>query len=172
MLNKAINISDKKMAYAGAKLGVAGVFGYSLVVMLYVIVRSSVSICNSMPKGERSNILLQNGFSIAYSVAVFSILMAFISSVAGAIAGVILKKAFQYFNPCFIYRKALVISCVTAFATLSIWYLLLHTLLKNWMTFYNPETFTFWFLAPAVICSAVCITGGSKLNTMLKREVP
>jgi hypothetical protein len=171
MQNKAINISNKNVAYGCAKLAVAAVFAYPLVVMLYAIIRSSVTICNSMPSGERNNILLQNGFSIAYSVAVFSILMAFISSIAGAIAGVILIKAFQYFNPYCIYRKAIVISCATAFAALSILYLLLHTLLKNWMTLNNPETFTFWFLVPAAFFLSVCITGGSKLNTMLKKEL-
>ena len=92
MANKKINISNKKVAYAGAKLAVAGVFSYSLIIMLYAIIRSTITICNIMPTGERNNILMQNGFSIAYSVAVFSILMALLSAISGAIAAVIFKK--------------------------------------------------------------------------------
>jgi hypothetical protein len=168
MANKTINISNKKIAYAAAKLAVAGVFSYSLVVMLYVIIRSSVTICNSMPSGERNNILMQNGFSIAYSVAVFSILMALLSAISGAIAGVIFKKFLQYFNPNFSNRKAIGISCLTAFVTLIIMYLLLHALLKDWMTFNYIETFSFWFLMPAIIYVGACIIGGSKLNKILK----
>jgi hypothetical protein len=171
MLNNTINISNKKVAYAGAKLATAAVLGYSLLVMLYAIIRSSITICNIMPSGERSNILLQNGFSIAYSVAIFSILMALFSAISGAIAGVILKKGFQHFNPNFSNRKAIVISCITAFATLAIMYLLLYGLLKDWVTFNYIETFSFWFLVPAIIYVAACIIGGSKLNKILYTRI-
>ncbi|MFM9910773.1 MAG: hypothetical protein ACKVOW_15650 [Chitinophagaceae bacterium] len=169
MANKKINISNKKVAYAGAKLAVAAVFSYSLIIMLYAIIRSTITICNIMPVGERNNILMQNGFSIAYSVAIFSLLMALLSAISGAIAGVIFKMVLQYFNPNFGNRKAIVISCITAFATLVILYLLLYALLKNWMTFTYIETFSFWFLLPAVIFFGLCIIGGSKLNKGLNK---
>ena len=164
MLNNIINISNKKVAFTGAKIAIAGVFGYAALVMLYAIIRSSITIYHIMPSGQRTTILLQNGISIAYSVAVFSILMALLSSLSGAIAGVILKKALQYFNPNFIKRKAIVIICITAFTILTIMYLLMYALLKNWMTFNYIETFAFWFLMPAVIFFTVCILGGIKLN--------
>lgn len=164
MLNNIINTSYKKVAYAGAKVAVAGVFSYAVLVMLYAIIRSSVTIYNIMPNGEASNILLLNGVSIAYSISIFSILMALLSSLSGAIAGVILKKALQYFNPNFIKRKAIALSCITAFAILTIMYLLMYALLKNWMTFEYIQTFTFWFLLPAIIFFTVCIVGGIKLN--------
>ena len=164
MLNSIINISNKKVAFAGAKIAIAGVFGYAALVMLYAIIRSSITIYNIMPYGEASNILLLNGFSIAYSISIFSILMALLSSLSGAIAAVILKKALQHFNPNFIKRKAIVIICITAFTILTIMYLLMYALLKNWMTFNYMETFAFWFLLPAIIFFIVCIVGGIKLN--------
>ena len=167
MLNNTINISNKNVAYAGAKIAVAGVFGYALLVMLYAIIRSSITIYNIMPSWERSNILLANGFSIAYSIAVFSLIMALLSAIVGSIAGVILKKVLQYFNPNFINRKTIVISCITSIVILTIIYLLMYALLKNWMTFNYIETFSFWFLVPAAIFLAVYIIGGSKLNKVL-----
>ena len=170
MLNNTINISNKKVAYAGSKIGIAGVFGYSALVMLYAIIRSSITIYHIMPSGQRTTILLQNGISITYTIAVFSILMALLSSLSGAMAGVILKKALQYFNPNFIKRKAIVISCITAFAILAIMYLLMYALLKNWITFNYIESFSFWFLMPAVLFFGVCVIGGSKLNKVLYAE--
>ena len=169
MVIKKINITNKWVAYNGAITGVAAVFAYALLVMMYAIIRSSITIYNIMPNGERSNILLANGFSIAYSVAVFSLIMALLSSLSGAIAGVFLKKILQYFNPNFTNRKAIIISCITAFSLLIIMYLLLYTLLKNWMTFNYIETFSFWFLIPAVIYIGVCIVVGRKLNRALKK---
>jgi hypothetical protein len=167
MTSNAANISNKKVAYASAKIAIAAVFGYALFVMLYAIIRSSITIYDIMPGGERTNILLLNGFSIAYSVAIFSLLMGLLSCISGAMAGVIIKKALQYFNPNFINMKAIFISCVTAVVTLTIMYLLLYSLLKNWMTFNFIETFSFWFLLPAIIYVVACIIGGSKLNKLL-----
>lgn len=169
MLNKTENITNKSVAYKGGELAVAGVFGYSLVVMLYAIIRSSLTIYNIIPSGERTDILINNGFSIAYSVAVFSILMALLAFISGAIAAIILKNALQYFNPNYNIRKAIVISCITAFATLVTMYLLLYALLKNWMTCNYMETFSFWFLLPAAIYVGACIIGGEKLNRILNK---
>ncbi len=157
------------MAYNGALTGVAAVFTYSFAVMIYAIIRSSITICNIMPNGERSSILLANGFSIAYSVAIFSLLMALPSCGAGAIAAIIFKKMLLYFNPNFVYTKAIIIGWVIAFGMLMIIYLLLYFLLKNWMTFNYIETFSFWFLLPAVIFFGVCIIGCSKLNKALNK---
>ncbi|CAN5442197.1 hypothetical protein BH10BAC2_BH10BAC2_36330 [soil metagenome] len=167
MLNKKINITNKSVALNGAVLAVAAVFTYSLIVMIYVIIRSSATIYSIMPGGERSNILLANGFSIAYSVAIFSLLMALLSSAGGAVAALILKKSLLGFNAQFNFTKAVVISSITASAWLIMMYLLLYTLLKEWMTFDYAGTFLFWFLFPAAIFFAVSIVGGSKLNKIL-----
>ena len=99
MEKSKLNISNKTVAYNGAVVAVATVFAYSIIVMIYAIIRSSVTICSIMPKVERNTILLANGFSVAYSVAIFSLLMAVFSSAAGAVTGVILKKLLLYFNP-------------------------------------------------------------------------
>ncbi len=167
MINNAIHISNKKVAYASAKIAIAAVFGYALLLMLYAIIRSSFTIYSIMSSGERSNILILNGISIAYTVTIFSLIMALLSSILGAIAGVLLKKTLQYFNPKFINRKAIIISCIVAFVALIIMYLLLYALLKNWMTFNYIETFLFWFLFPAVIFFIDCIIGGRQLNRIL-----
>jgi hypothetical protein len=169
MINKAIDISNKAVAYSSAKIAIAVVFGYSLCVMLYAIIRSSITIYSIMPSGERSNILLSNAFSIAYSVAIFSLLMGLFSSVSGAIVGVILKNIQQYFNPKFSKRKAIIISCCTALTTLIMLYLVLHWLLNDWMTFNYIETFSFWFLLPAIIYVGACIIGAGILNRVLKK---
>ena len=167
MLNSKKNISNKTIAYNGATVAVAAVFAYSMIVMIYTIIRSSATICSIMPTGERNTILLANGFSVAYSVAVFSLLMAILSAITGAIAAIILKETLQYFNPNFIQKKAIVISCITAFVTLIILYLLLHALLKDWMTFNYMETFSFWFLIPAIIYVGAYIITGIKLTKVL-----
>jgi hypothetical protein len=169
MANKKIYISNKSVAYNGAITGVAAVFIYSLVVMIYAIIRSSLTIYNIMPSGERSNILLANGFSIAYSVAILCLLMALLSSVVGAVTAVILKKSLLCFNPQFNFTKAVIVSSITALVWLIMMYLLLYALLKEWMTFDYVETFAFWFLFPAVIFFLVCVVGGSKLNEVLNK---
>lgn len=165
------NISNRAVAYKGAIVAIAATFAYSMIVMIYTIIRSSATICSIMPTGERNTILLANGFSVAYSVAVFSLLMAILSSLAGLVAAVILKKSLLYFNPRFNFRKAVLISCITSFALLILTYLLFYTLLKDWMTFNYAETFSFWFLFPAIIFFAACIIGGSKLNKILDTGV-
>lgn len=164
MLKNKTNISNKIAAMNGATVAVAAVFAYSMIVMIYSIIYSSATIYNIMPMGERNTIIWANGISVAYSVAVFSVILALISSLAGAITAVILKKLLLYFNPKFSFRKAVLINCITAFALLIILYLILYALLKDWMTFNYFETFLFWFLFPAAIFFSVCVIGGSKLN--------
>lgn len=171
MLNNKTNISNKTVAYNGATVAVFVVFAYSMIVMIYSIIRSSATIYSIMPNGERNTIIVVNGFSIAYSIVIFSIFMAVLSSVTGAVSAVFLKKSLLYFNPQFNFRKAILISCTTALALLILIYLLLYALLKDWMTFNYPETFLFWFLFPAAIFFAVCIIGGSKLNKILNTWV-
>ena len=167
MLKSKINICNKSIALDGATVAVAAVFAYSIIVMVYSFIRSSATIYSIMPVGERNSILWANGISIAYSVAVFSVLLASISSVTGAITAVILKKLLLYFNPQFNNKKNVFISCITALALLTLLYLLLYALLKDWMTFNYYETFLFWFLFPAAIFFLVCVVGGSKLNKVL-----
>jgi hypothetical protein len=162
------NISNRDVAYNGALLSVAAVFGYSMLVMMYTVIRSSATIYSIMPIRERNTILLATSFSIAYSVAIFSLLMALLSSLAGAAVAVILKKLLLYLNPRFSFRKAIIVSCMTALVLLILIYILAYALLKDRMTFNYTETFLFWFLVPAVIFFAVCIIGGSKLNKVYK----
>ena len=171
MLNIKSNISNKAVAYNGAIVAVAAVFAYSIIVMIYVIIRSSATIYSIMAIGERNTILLANGFSIVYSVAIFSLLMAVLSTMGGAIAAVILKKSLLYFNHQFNFKKAILISCITALAMLITIYILFYGLLKERMTSNYVETFSFWFLFPAFIFFGVCAIGGSKLNKALDTEV-
>jgi hypothetical protein len=167
MEKSKLNISNKTGAYSGAVVAVATVFAYSMIVMIYVIIRSSVTIYGIMPEAERNMILLTNDFSVAYSVAIFSLLMATLSSVAGSVAAVILKKSLQYFNPRFNVKKAILISCISALAMLVLTYILFYAFLKALMTFDYVETFLFWFLFPSAFFIAVSMIGGSKLNKIL-----
>lgn len=164
-------ISDKRVACNGALIAVAAVFAYSIIVMIYIIIRSSATIYGIMPAGDRNSILLTNGFSIAYSIVVVSLIMAGFSSLAGFTGAIVLKKSLSYFNPQFNSGKAVLISCITASLLLVIIYLILFSLLKDWMTVNYPEPLSFWFLFPAFICFGVCIIGGSKLNKHLAREI-
>ncbi|ULQ51774.1 hypothetical protein [Flavihumibacter fluvii] len=161
-------VTNLQVACNGALLTIASIFFYSMVVMLYVVIRSSHTIYTIMEPGERSGILLANGFSIAYSVAVFSVLMAIISSVAGAVGAIALKKLQLYFNPAFNSPKAVFISCIVAILLLAVIYVVLHILLRERITFQYPETLLFWFVFPAVICFVVSILGGSALNNALR----
>ena len=162
------NNPNKTVAYNGAIIAIAAVFGYSIIMMIYTLIRSSATIYCIMPTGHRTTILLNNAFSVAYSVLIFSLLMAAISSIAGAIAAIILRKLLLYFNPLYDFKKALLINFFTAVAMLILMYLLFYALLKDWMTFDYAETFLFWFLFPAAIFMAVCITGAGKLNHVLR----
>ncbi len=162
------NISNKAVAYNGAIVAIAATFAYSMIVMIYTIIRSSATIYSIIPKGERTTILLANGFSVGYSVAFFSLLVAFFSSIAGFIMAIIMKRSLHHFNPLFNFRKAILISCITALTMLIFLYLLFYALLKDLMTFNFAETFLFWFLFPAAIFFAACIIGGIKLNKGLK----
>jgi hypothetical protein len=168
-MNKDIvNISNKRIAYYGVIIAVATVFFYSLIVMIYVIIRSSLTIYKILLSEERTIILLQNSISIAYSIAVFSILMAIISSIVGMITAIILKKSFLYFNPKFNKRNALLISGIIAISISGVIYFVLRISLKDWMTFNYFEPFLFWFLIPAILFLIVSLVHGNKLNKIFK----
>ena len=171
MLKSKINISNKIIALNGATIAVASVFAYSIIIMIYAIIRSSATIYGIMPMGERISILWANSISVAYSVAVFSMILALVSSISGAIAAVILKNLLLYFNPKLFFNKTVLISCITASGLLLIVYLLLYALLKDWMTFNYFETFSFWFLFPAGFFFSACVIGGIKLNKVLNTRV-
>ncbi len=168
MNNNSPNTSNKSVAYIGAFVATAAVFFYSLAIMIYTVIRSSSTIYSIMPQGERASILWANGISVAYSIAVFSLLMAAISALIGIISTIILKKLLLYFNPQFDVKKAIVISFMTALTGVIIIYLLLFALLKDWMTLNYIETFSFWFLMPASIYLMASIIGGRQLNRVLK----
>lgn len=168
MSNNLSNISNKKVAYNGALVGIAAVFGYSLVAAIYVVIRSSSTIYSIVPQEERTSIIMANGFSVVYSIAIFSLLMAAFSAILGAVSAVILKKILLYFNPEFNVKKAILISFITALIGVIIIYFILFALLKDWMTFNYVEPFSFWFLLPAAIFMSVCMIGGSYLNRYLK----
>ncbi len=157
-------ISNKSAAYNGALIAVAGVFAYSLVVMLYVIIRSSASICDIMPSSERSTILWTNGFSIAYAVAVFALVMAIVSSAAGAVAGIIVRKVLLWLNPQLHFSKAILISSIISLVLLLLLYLLLYILFKKRITPQYAGTFLFWYIFPAVIFFIAVLISGAKLN--------
>ena len=120
-----------------------------------------------MPPGENTGILFANGFAVAYSIAAFSIVMATISSVAGAVAAIVLKRSLLHFNPKFNSQKAAMISFTIAALFLAVMYILLKIFLKDRMSFQYPETFLFWFVFPAVICFVVSIITGHALNKEL-----
>lgn len=162
-----LHISDKEVAFYGATIAVAGVFGYSIIVMIYTIIRSSGTILSIMPIHERNTILFINGFSVAYSITVFSLIMAGFSAVIGVLTAVILKKSLLHFNPFFYSRSSIFISSFIALTVLTIIYLTLYGLLKEYFTFYFPQTFVFWFIFPALIFLGSCIYGGFKLNQFL-----
>jgi hypothetical protein len=170
MNENIVNISNKRIAYYGAIIAVTTVFFYSLIVMIYVIIRSSLTIYEILLSEERTITLLQNSISIAYSIAVFSILMAIISSIIGMITAIILKKSFIYFNPKFNKKNALLISGIIALLISGVIYFLLRITLKDWMTFNYIEPFMFWFLLPAAIFLGICITLGSYFNGCLKLQ--
>ena len=163
MENKT-TISNQTVAYNGMLVAVAAVFAYSILVMLYVIIRSSTTIYSIMPIGERGSILFASGFSVAYSVTIFSLSMAVFSLVIGFLVAIVLKKLLLYFNPVHDFRKALLVSCTIALVTTMIIYFLLRILLNDWMTYNYIETFLFWLLFPAIIFFVVCVIGGIKMN--------
>ena len=164
MNENSINISNKRVAFYGASIAVATVFFYSLAVMIYVIIRSSLTIYEIATLEVKTSIILQNGISVAYSIVIFSILMAIISSILGSITAIILKKSIRYFNPNYENRKSILISGIIAVLANSIVYISLRTMLRDWMTFHYIETFLFWFLLPSLLFFMACIIGGKQLN--------
>ncbi|WP_336518174.1 hypothetical protein [Pollutibacter soli] len=163
-------ISNKTAAYNGALIAVAGVFAYSFAVMLYTIIRTSVSICSIMPSPERSKILWASGFSVAYSVGVFSFLMAMVSSMAGAVAGVILRRVLLWLNPDVHLSKSILISSIVSLVLLLLLYLVLYILLKERITLQYAGTFLFWYVFPAVIFFIAVLIGGAVFSNSLMKE--
>jgi hypothetical protein len=172
MLKEAGYISSKQIARYGAMIAVAAVFAYSLAVMLYVIARSSFTIGTIMPEGERGEILWANAVSVAYSVAVFSLIMAVLSLPVGVATALLLKKATLVYNGGHSRKKAIRIGAFTALGLLFIIYRSLYFLLKARMTFEYAETLLFWFLFPALIFLSVCVWGAVKLNRILNGSFP
>lgn len=170
-MKRKVTISNTAVAYNGALVAIAAVFAYSILVMIYVIVRSSATIYSNMPTGERVSILFASSFSVAYSVAVFSLLMTVFSSVVGFIVAIALKNFLLYFNPLHNFIKALLLSGIIALATVTLIYFLLRTLLKDWMTYSYIETFLFWFLFPAILFAIICIISGIKLNKLFRTNI-
>ncbi len=164
MNNNLSIISNKKVAYNGALVGIAAVFGYSLVVAVYVVIRSSSTIYSIVPQEEKTSIIMANGFSMVYSIAIFSLLMAVFSAIIGAVVAIVSIQLLLYFNPEFNFKKAILISFITALIGVIIIYFMLFAVLKDWMTFNYIEPFLFWFLIPAAIFVGVCIVGGRQLN--------
>ncbi|MFZ1785999.1 MAG: hypothetical protein WAU23_12415 [Ferruginibacter sp.] len=170
MKNSRSTISNRWVATKGATITIAATFVYSIIIMIYVTIRSSATIYSIMPAGERSGILLANGFSVAYAVAIFSMIMALISSIAGAITAIIFRKLVLFFNPKYQAQKAVLISSAATLSLVAVMYIVLHVLVKNRMTFQYPETFLFWFVFPAIICFVTGVIGGIALNRKI-REV-
>jgi hypothetical protein len=164
------SFNNINIGYYGALISTAAIFLYALVVMIYVIVRSSNFIFSAMPAGERAGIMVANGFAVAYSVAVFSIVMAIVSSAVGATSAIIIKWSLVRFNNKSDMQRAVFMSGAVAMMVLVIVYIILRTLLKGWMTWQYPETLFFWFGIPAVLFFGACVVGGTKLNELLKRE--
>jgi hypothetical protein len=164
-------ISNRKAACNGALVAVAAVFAYSLAVMFYAIIRSSATIYNIMPYSEQSTILWTNGSSIAYAVVVFSLLMSAPSVLAGAVAGVILRKVLLWLNPQLHFIKTILISSSTALVLLLLLYLLFYMLLKERITLQYAETFLFWYAFPAIIFFIAVVISGVELNNyFIKRK--
>jgi hypothetical protein len=170
MNENPINTSNKRLAYFGAIIAITTVFFYSLIVLIYIIIRSSLTIYEIMLSEVKLAILLENAISMGYSIAVFSIIMAIISSLVGIVTAIILKKSLSYFNPKCLNRKAKIISGITAILIACLIYLLLRFTLKDWMTFNYIEPFLFWFLIPAILFLIFSIVGGSQLNGLLKLQ--
>ena len=164
MNKNIINISNKRVAFYGAIIAVSTVFFYSLMVMIYVVIRSSLTIYEILLSEVRTLTLLQSGISVAYSIAIFSMLMAIISSIIGIITANILKKTIRYFNPNFKNRKSILISGIIAVLAISVVYISLRMMLKDWLTLDYIETFLFWFLLPSLLFFIACIIGGKQLN--------
>lgn len=146
---------------------IAAVFIYSLITLIYVLIRTSHTIFNNLPNGEQTAILWQNGISVIYTISIFSIVMAIISGIISGITALIIKKLFHYFNAKFNYKKAIFISILTALIMILIIYSILHTGLKHWMTFDNIKPFLFWFLIPSTLFLIITLIGGYKLNKKL-----
>ena len=167
MKSNSINISNKNVAYTCAVHIIAAVFIYSLITLIYVLIRTSHTIFNSLPNGDRTAILWQNGISVIYTISIFSIVMAIISGIISGITAVIVKNLLHYFNAKFNYKKSIFISILTVFIIILIVFSILHIILNDWMTFDNIEPFLFWFLIPASLFLIVTIIGGFKLNKKL-----
>jgi hypothetical protein len=162
------NISNKKLAFCGAMFASATVLFYSIIVAIYVLIRSSSTIYNVILTGDKILTLVENGISVIYSIAIFSIIMAIISSIIGVAAAIILKKSLLYFNPHFNNKRAILITGLTSIVILSLIYLVLHFLLKALMTLSYVESFLFWYLFPAILFLIVSIVSGKKLNELFK----
>jgi hypothetical protein len=158
------NLTNKKLAFDGALISVACIFFYAQLVMLYVVTRSSVSILSAMGKGEWEGILLANGVSLIYSVAVISVLVSLISSLIGAAAALLLGKALLRLNPSGDSIRALIISFLLSVLLIISVYILIDLFLIPHMRSRYPEAFLFWIAFPSLIFIVSNLIGGMALN--------
>ncbi len=167
MKSPANNISDGRLAAKGAILTTAAIFIYSLIVLLYVVLRTSFEIANKLPVGERSSIIFANAVALTYTIAVFSLLMVLVFSITGAIGALVIKRLVFRFNPQFNVRKTLLFSGMVGLVLLVLVYVVLRLLLQKWMTLQYPETLLFWFVFPATICFIFYLISGMAFNRFL-----
>jgi hypothetical protein len=157
-------LTNKKLAFDGALISVACIFFYAQLVMLYVVTRSSVFIFSAMGKGEWEGILLANGVSLIYSVAVISVIVSLITSIMGAAAALVLGKALLHFNPSGHTVRAFIISLLlSVLLSISVDTLIDLFLIPQMMSRY-PEAFLFWIAFPSLIFIVANLIGGMALN--------
>jgi len=168
-MKMASGISYKNVAFISAKLATVGVLAYSLLIMAYALIRSSVTIFKMMPKDERQGILFLNSLSIAYAVVIFSLTMALVSSMGGALSGMILKKSLLVFNPLCNKKKAVLIGIIVFVMLLGMLYIIFYSALGPNLN--HPEPLLFWFAFPAIFFCIACVKGSVLLNIILRNSL-
>lgn len=170
MKNLQTKLSDRQLAYRGALITVAAVFFYSLLVLVYVITRSTISLVKILPGEPVNNLLIGTNFSILYSVAVVSILVAGFSSIGGATGALFLHRFLTYFNPSYKKKKAAWLSVIFSTLAIIVIYLVLYVLFREKMSSAYMPTFLFWYVIPASIFFSISVIAGIRLNEFLRKD--
>jgi hypothetical protein len=162
--------TTRSIVYNGWLVTTATIFGYLNILLLYIAGRSSISIYNSMPPGQRGEILFANAVSVAYATAVMAVLVIIASSIGGIFLSIGMKWVFTRLLTGTTTRISALVGAIGGVCWSGMMYLILYLALGNVMNLKYPETLLFWIIFPALACIAVSVAGAVKLNHYLQKK--
>jgi hypothetical protein len=153
-------------ARQGALTGAVLAYIYSLVFLLYAVVRESISVLN-VGAADGGVLLLSNAVSLAMVVLIFGTVMAIVSAVIGAVTEVVLLYAIRRligdYQPMAAVLTGVGVALVLAFVI----HLITGIAPSPRLNLAYPETYLFWLGVPTVVYVVAGALRGGEINTRM-----